>query len=97
MIEKRNNHALKCIQIETQLVYANLEAFVYILSGLGNIQSKVTSDVSETKMFTPPQTFVRLVTRRLEIVFDENFSTGRYLYSETRQSSLIKRCFSMAR
>jgi hypothetical protein len=45
-IEKRNNHALKCIQIETQLIYANLEAFVYILSGLGNIQSKVSSDVS---------------------------------------------------
>jgi len=45
-IEKRNNHALKCIQIETQLIYANLEAFVYILSGLGNIQYKVSSDVS---------------------------------------------------
>ncbi|CAF3840896.1 unnamed protein product [Adineta steineri] len=45
MIEKRNNHALKCIQIETQLIYANLEAFVYILSGLGNIQSKVSSDL----------------------------------------------------
>ena len=47
-IEKRNNHALKCIQIETQLIYANLEAFVYILSGLGNIQSKVSTDVSLT-------------------------------------------------
>jgi hypothetical protein len=46
MIEKRNNHGLKCIQIETQLIYANLEAFVYILSGLGNIQYKVSSDVS---------------------------------------------------
>ncbi|CAF0927168.1 unnamed protein product [Adineta ricciae] len=44
-IEKRNNHALKCIQIETQLIYANLEAFVYILSGLGNIQSKVSADL----------------------------------------------------
>jgi hypothetical protein len=46
VIEKRNNHGLKCIQIETQLIYANLEAFVYILSGLGNIQYKVSSDVS---------------------------------------------------
>ena len=46
MIEKRNNHGLKCVQMETQLIYANLEAFVYILSGLGNIQSKVCSDVS---------------------------------------------------
>jgi hypothetical protein len=46
MIGKRNNHALKCIQIETQLIYANLEAFVYILSGLGNLQYKVSSDVS---------------------------------------------------
>ncbi|CAF3308914.1 unnamed protein product [Rotaria socialis] len=44
-IEKRNNHALKCIQIETQLIYANLEAFVYILSSLGNIQYKVSSDL----------------------------------------------------
>ncbi|CAF2719761.1 unnamed protein product [Rotaria sp. Silwood2] len=32
MIAKRNRHALQCVQIETQLVYANLEAFVYILS-----------------------------------------------------------------
>jgi hypothetical protein len=46
MIEKRNNHALKCIQIETQLIYANLEAFVYILSNLGNIQYQVSTDVS---------------------------------------------------
>lgn len=45
LIEKRNNHALKCIQIETQLIYANLEAFVYILSGLGNIQYNVSSDL----------------------------------------------------
>ncbi|CAF0891827.1 unnamed protein product [Rotaria sordida] len=44
-IEKRNNHALKCIQTETQLIYANLEAFVYILSSLGNIQSKISSDL----------------------------------------------------
>jgi hypothetical protein len=47
-IEKRNNHGLKCLQIETQLIYANLEAFVYILSGLGNIQYKVSSDVSDS-------------------------------------------------
>ena len=46
MIEKRNRHALKCVQIETQLVYANLEAFVYILSTLGNSHCKGTSDVS---------------------------------------------------
>ncbi|CAF4600482.1 unnamed protein product [Rotaria sp. Silwood2] len=45
LIEKRNNHALKCIQTETQLIYANLEAFVYILSSLGNIQYKVSSDL----------------------------------------------------
>ncbi|CAF3561160.1 unnamed protein product [Rotaria sp. Silwood1] len=44
-IEKRNNHALKCVQNETQLIYANLEAFVYILSSLGNIQQKVASDL----------------------------------------------------
>jgi hypothetical protein len=46
MIVKQNKHALKCVKIETQLVYANLEAFVYILSGLGNSQSKGASDVS---------------------------------------------------
>jgi hypothetical protein len=46
VIEKRNNYALRCIQIETQLIYANLEAFVYILSGLGNIQYTASSDVS---------------------------------------------------
>ncbi len=46
MIEKRNRHALKCVQFETQLVYANLEAFVYILTGLGNSQSTGSSEVS---------------------------------------------------
>lgn len=45
MLEKRNRHALQCVQIETQLVYANLEAFVYILSGYGNSQLKGSSDV----------------------------------------------------
>ncbi|CAF0967319.1 unnamed protein product [Adineta ricciae] len=45
MIQKRNRHALKCIQMETQLVYANLEAFVYILSSLGNSQCKGCSDL----------------------------------------------------
>ncbi|UJR08914.1 hypothetical protein I4U23_013167 [Adineta vaga] len=45
MIEKRNRHALKCVQIETQLVYANLEAFVYILSSLGNSQYQGSSDL----------------------------------------------------
>ncbi|CAF1258079.1 unnamed protein product [Rotaria sordida] len=44
MLEKRNRHALQCVQIETQLVYANLEAFVYILSSLGNSQCKGSSD-----------------------------------------------------
>jgi hypothetical protein len=46
MIVKHNKHALQCVKTETQLVYANLEAFVYILSGLGNSQSKASSDVS---------------------------------------------------
>ncbi len=46
VIAKQNKYALKCVKIETQLVYANLEAFVYILSGLGNSQSKGSSDVS---------------------------------------------------
>ncbi len=46
MIGKHNKHALKCVKIETQLVYANLEAFVHILSGLGNSQSSGSSDVS---------------------------------------------------
>ncbi|CAF3562226.1 unnamed protein product [Rotaria sp. Silwood1] len=45
MIEKRNRHALQCVKIETQLVYANLEAFVYILSSLGNSQCKGSSDL----------------------------------------------------
>ncbi|CAF3550512.1 unnamed protein product, partial [Rotaria sp. Silwood2] len=45
MIAKRNRHALQCVQIETQLVYANLEAFVYILSILGNSQCKGSSDL----------------------------------------------------
>lgn len=45
MLEKRNRHGLQCIQIETQLVYANLEAFVYVLSNLGNSQYKGTSEV----------------------------------------------------
>ncbi|CAF3690560.1 unnamed protein product [Rotaria sordida] len=44
ILEKRNRHALQCVQIETQLVYANLEAFVYILSSLGNSQCKGSSD-----------------------------------------------------
>ncbi len=46
MIVKHNKHALQCVKTETQLIYANLEAFVYILSGLGNSQSKASSDVS---------------------------------------------------
>lgn len=50
MIEKRNRHALKCVQMETQLIYANLEAFVYILSSLGNSQCKGCSDVSVLKI-----------------------------------------------
>ncbi|CAF3944871.1 unnamed protein product [Rotaria sordida] len=45
ILEKRNRHALQCVQIETQLVYANLEAFVYILSSLGNSQCKGSSDL----------------------------------------------------
>ncbi|CAF0978841.1 unnamed protein product [Adineta steineri] len=45
LLEKRNRHALKCVQIETQLIYANLEAFVYILSSLGNSQCKGSSDL----------------------------------------------------
>lgn len=49
MLEKRNRHALKCVQIETQLVYANLEAFVYILSGLSSSQCTGSSDVSLQK------------------------------------------------
>ena len=52
MIEKRNNHGLKCVQYETQLVYANLEAFVFILSSLGNIQCKLSADVSRSKCLT---------------------------------------------
>jgi len=46
MITKQNKYALKCVKIETQLVYANLESFVYILSSLGNSQTKGSSDVS---------------------------------------------------
>jgi hypothetical protein len=46
MIAKQNKYALKCVKLETQLVYANLEAFVYILSSLGNTQTKGSSDVS---------------------------------------------------
>ncbi len=46
MVVKHNKHALQCVKAETQLVYANLEAFVYILNGLGNSQSKASLDVS---------------------------------------------------
>ncbi|CAF5056379.1 unnamed protein product, partial [Rotaria sp. Silwood1] len=43
-IEKRNRHGLKFVQIETQLVYANLEAFVSILNNLDNSQCQGSSD-----------------------------------------------------
>ena len=45
MIGKRNLHALKCVQTETQLVYAHLEAFVYIISNLGRSHSQGATDV----------------------------------------------------
>ncbi|CAF1157950.1 unnamed protein product [Rotaria sordida] len=44
-IEKRNRHGLKFVQIETQVVYANLEAFVCILNNLGNTQCQGSSDL----------------------------------------------------
>ncbi|CAF1173442.1 unnamed protein product [Rotaria sordida] len=44
-IEKRNRHGLKFVQIETQVVYANLEAFVCILNNLGNSQCQGSSDL----------------------------------------------------
>ncbi|CAF3308812.1 unnamed protein product [Rotaria socialis] len=45
-IEKRNRHALQCVQMETQLVYANLEAFVYILSSFANSQCSGSLDLA---------------------------------------------------
>ncbi|CAF3839906.1 unnamed protein product [Rotaria magnacalcarata] len=45
-IEKRNRHALQCVHIETQLVYANLEAFVYILSSFANSQCNGSLDLA---------------------------------------------------
>lgn len=92
MIEKRNNHALKCIQIETQLIYANLEAFVYILSGLGNIQSQVSSDVSLDRIELLEFLFLlpgKKAADDLEIVFDENLST----WSNLCQYKIVDCCW----
>ncbi|CAF1110489.1 unnamed protein product [Didymodactylos carnosus] len=53
-MEKKNTHALKCVQLETQLVYANIESFIYILSSFGNSQLKLHSDLLQVwKAFCP--------------------------------------------
>ncbi|CAF0910447.1 unnamed protein product [Didymodactylos carnosus] len=53
-IEKRNTHALKCVQLETQLVYANIESFIYILSSFGNSQLKLHGDLLQVwRAFCP--------------------------------------------
>lgn len=46
MLIKQNKFGLKCLKVETQLIYANLEAFVYILNNLADSQTKGTTDVS---------------------------------------------------
>ena len=44
-MENRNYYSLHCLQMETQLVHANLEILFDILSSMAEVQSKSHSEV----------------------------------------------------
>ena len=79
MIEKRNTFALKSIQNETQLIYANLEAFVYILNNLGNSEYQGSTEVSFSFHFSRKTKFESLVEQCVEIVRLESLTIGSKL------------------
>ena len=44
-MENRNYYSLHCLQMETQLVHANLEILCDIMSSMAEVQSKSHSEV----------------------------------------------------
>jgi len=81
MLIKQNKFGLKCLKVETQLIYANLEAFVYILNNLAGSQTKGTTDVSWFYIQSENVKWFLADAQSVENICHENFSTWRKLCS----------------
>ena len=54
-MENRNYFSLLCVQLETQLIHANLEGLYIALHSMATIEAKSHSEVNRTKSRTPRQ------------------------------------------